>query len=81
LLSSGVHQLSMYVWQDHEDGTRFLATRQARVNATAGGVLPSMYIVNRGGSGLFLLHKTQSPRGGLGPTPDFFTYVVKPEPD
>jgi hypothetical protein len=31
----------------------------------------------------FLLHKTQSPspRFGLGPKPDFFTYVVKPEPN
>jgi hypothetical protein len=33
-------------------------------------------------SGLgFLLHKTQSLMVGLGPKLDFFTYVVKPEPD
>jgi hypothetical protein len=38
----------------------------------------------RSGSGLgFLLHKTQSPslRVGLGPKPNFFTYVVKSKPD
>jgi hypothetical protein len=36
----------------------------------------------RGGSG-FLLNKTQSPstRVGLGPKPNFFIYVVKPEPE
>jgi hypothetical protein len=30
----------------------------------------------------FLLYKTQnpSPRVGLGPKPNFFIYVVKPEP-
>jgi hypothetical protein len=31
----------------------------------------------------FFLHETQSPstRVGLGPKPDFFIYVVKPEPE
>jgi hypothetical protein len=41
-----------------------------------------MRFINRGGSS-FLLNKTQSPslRVGLEPKPDFFIYVVKPEPE
>jgi hypothetical protein len=38
-----------------------------------------MHVTSRGGSGLS--PKTQSPRVGLGSKPNFFTYIVKPEPN